>query len=253
MNSPLTVIQLTDLHYFSETGKIMEGVNTELSFGQTLKYAISQQPQTDLILLTGDLTQHPQLSAYQRIKKEVEKYRIKTVCLPGNHDNFTEMQQVFNENQINCDKRTQLANWQIICLNSQITGSDGGYLVKDELTFLKDTLEKNSDLHTLIAVHHHSLPTNSQWLDTMTIKNKDEFFSIVNQYPQVKAITCGHIHQEMEIKHNNLLILGTPSTCFQFKPNCANYTLDDKGPGYRSLLLYPGGNIESKIYHIPSQ
>jgi Icc protein len=54
----------------------------------------------------------------------------------------------------------------------------------------------------------------------------------------------------MEVLKDNKLILGAPSTCFQFKPKCASYTLDDKAPGYRLFLLYPDGKIESNIYRI---
>lgn len=253
MDSPYVILQLTDLHYLPEPTDTKEGINTQQSFCQTLKYASSQHNHIDLLLLTGDLTQDPFLPAYQRIYAELEKYNTRTLCLPGNHDDLAYMQQVFNGKHINCDKRIQFGHWQVICLNSKKAGSQGGYLATDELNFLIDTLKKHPDLYTLIAVHHHPLPTKSQWMDTMTIENNDELFSILRNYTQVKAITCGHIHQVLEIKKDNLLILGTPSTCFQFKPLCDDYTLDQKPPGYRTLLFYPDGKIKTKIHRIPTE
>jgi Icc protein len=229
----------------------MSGVDTELSFRQTLEYAQSMQGKTDLILVTGDLAQDPCLTSYQRIVKEFEKYKTRTVCLPGNHDDLTLMQQLISNKQVNCEKYLKYKHWQVISLNSKKTGSQGGYLATDELDYLADILNKQADLNTLIAVHHPPVPTNSPWMDKMMIENGEALFSLLKNYPQVKAIICGHIHQELEVHKNNTMILGTPSTCFQFKPLCTEYTLDSRHPGYRVLKLFPNGLIKSNVYRLP--
>ena len=162
------------------------------------------------------------------------------------------MQQIIAGERVNCDKSVQFDGWQIINLNSKKQGSESGLLAAVELDLLKQLLEveENTKLNTLIAVHHHLLPTQSAWLDTMMIENREAFFSLVEQYPQIKAITCGHIHQEFEMTKNSLLILGTPATCFQFKPNCMNYTLDNKKPGYRVFRLFSDGSLSSEVYYV---
>jgi Icc protein len=251
MNAPLIILQLTDLHFLAESGQTMSGVDTELSFRQVLEYAQNKQGKADLILITGDLAQDTCTSSYQRIVKELEKYQTRTVCLPGNHDDLTLMQQLIRGKQVNCNKHLKYKHWQVICLNSKKPGSKGGYLASDELEYLADTLKKQAGLNTLIAVHHHPVPTISPWMDGMIIKNSDELFSLLENYPQVKAIICGHIHQELEIQKNNILILGTPSTCFQFEPLCTEYTLDSQQPGYRTLKLFPDGSIKSNVYRLP--
>ena len=251
MNSPLVILQLTDLHFLAESGLTMSGVDTELSFRQVLEYAQSMQGKADLILVTGDLAQNPCLSSYQRIVKELEKYKTRTVCLPGNHDDLSLMQQLISGKQVNCDKHLTYKHWQVICLNSKKPGSQGGYLAPDELDYLADTLKKQPNLNTLIAVHHHPVPTKSPWMDGMMIENSDKLFSLLKNYPHVKTIICGHIHQELEIQKNNTFILGTPSTCFQFKPLCTEYTLDSQQPGYRVLQLFPNGSVKSNVYRLP--
>jgi Icc protein len=42
-----------------------------------------------------------------------------------------------------------------------------------------------------------------------------------------------------------------PSTCFQFKPKCKDFTLDEIAPGYRVLQLYPNGHIETQVHRLP--
>lgn len=250
MDSPLIILQISDLHILAESGKHLSGIETEQSFIQLLAHAHDKHKKIDLILVTGDLAQEPCQSSYQRIHLALKKYQTRTICLPGNHDDFTLMQQVIKDKQVNCNKQLKFKYWQIICLNSKKNGAAGGHLSLSELSYLTDTLDKYPSLNTLIAMHHPPIPTNSQWMDTMILDNNHELFTLLKNYPQVKAISCGHIHQEMESIKDNKLILGTPSTCFQFKPLSPEYTLDYINPGYRVLTLQANGSIDSKIHRI---
>ena len=248
---PLTILQITDLHIMAESGALMSGVDTEQSFCQTLAYALSQHKAIDLILVTGDLAQTPCQFSYQRIFKELKKYNIRTLCLPGNHDDLVLMQRTINSQTINCDKQIQIKDWQIINLNSQKLDSPGGLLVSGEIDLLKKYLDKQPQLNTLIAVHHNPVHTDSAWLDVMTIENKEQLFETLKDYLHVKAIICGHIHQEIELKIDDLLILGCPSTCFQFTPLSKDYATNNQQPGYRLLQLNSTGTINSKVYRLP--
>lgn len=251
MESPLSILQVSDLHLLTKSGEKMCDVDTEQSFCKVLKHAFSKHNKFDLTLVTGDLVQDPSQFGYQRIHQELEKYKTKTVCLPGNHDDIALMQTFIQSEQINCNKLIRFKHWQIICLNSKKDGTQGGFLASEELEFLNDTLNQYPELNTLIAVHHNALPTGSRWLDTMTIENSDDLFLILSKHSQVKGITCGHIHQKQELKKDEILILGAPSTCFQFKPGSAEYALDNRSPGYRVLELYANGEISSDIYYLP--
>lgn len=251
MNAPFQILQITDLHILADSGQTMSGVDTEKTFRQVLNGAMVKHPNIDLILITGDLAQNPCPSSYQRIAKELEKHQIRTLCLPGNHDDVSLMENIFNTDLINCNKHFRSQYWQVICLNSKKTGSQSGFLEKEELDYLSLILKKNAELYTVIAVHHHPVSCNSLWVDKMIIENSDELFRRIHQHPQVKVINCGHIHQELEKNEGKQLILGSPSTCFQFKPQCTEYTLDEKNPGYRILGLYSNGDVRSEVYRLP--
>lgn len=205
----------------------------------------------DLILLTGDLAQDPSLESYRRILASLEAYQMQCICLPGNHDDYGLMQQVFNTDRINCRKKVLLDNWQVISLNSQIPGEPGGRLSIEELDFLQNCLSENPDRHALIAIHHHCWESNSPWMDTMIIENRRELLAIAEKYPQVKAITNGHIHQVMDIKTSTFRILGTPSTCFQFTPGSTEFSVNDMAPGYRLIELYADGRVVSEVIRLP--
>ncbi len=243
----LSILQITDLHILPGLDETFLGINTEHYFHATLELAFANHQHFDLILLTGDLAQESSPAGYQRILNSLQATKTPCICLPGNHDDYELMEQVFNTGLINCRKLVLWENWQLICLNSVIPGAPGGRLSKQELTFLEECLAGNPNHHALIAVHHHCLETKSAWMDTMMIENSQAFWAIINQYPQTKAVTTGHIHQVLDVGIGGIRILGSPSTCFQFTPNSNSFSLDKTPPGYRLIKLYADGSIESDI------
>ena len=82
----------------------------------------------------------------------------------------------------------------------------------------------------------------------MMIENSLELWAIIDKYPNIKIVTNGHIHQLIDIKHRGVRVLGTPSTCFQFKPNSQIFSLDAMAaPGYRQITLSSNGSIQTFI------
>jgi Icc protein len=89
-------------------------------------------------------------------------------------------------------------------------------------------------------------------MDTMMIENNLELWAVIGKYPNVKTIINGHIHQLMDIEHQGVRVLGTLSTCFQFKPDSPIFSLDDiAAPGYRKIILSLDGRIQTFISRLP--
>ncbi len=250
MHSDLVVAQISDLHIKAESGQYFSGYDTEYAFHSILQKISEQHPQLDLLLITGDLAQDPCHASYNRIYQTLKQYPFRCICLPGNHDDFNLMQQIFCDEKINCNPVIHYNHWQIICLNSKKHNSPGGYLAETELLMLDRELNKKPELNTLLAVHHPPVKIHSEWLDTMMIENSEQLFSVLAAYPQVKAICCGHIHQTLAENQADIQILATPSTCFQFKPLSKNYELDDANPGYQLLSLQASGLIKAETFRM---
>jgi Icc protein len=253
-SSCFSILQLSDLHIMEASENTLLGINTEHYFQACIEQAFSEVERPfDLILLTGDLAQDPCLESYRRILNTVGTYKTPCLCLPGNHDDYGLMQQIFNTDKINCQKQVLFDNWQLISLNSQIPLEAGGRLSKEELVFLENCLSENPSDYALIALHHHCLKTNSPWMDTMILENTRELLAIADKYPQVKAITHGHVHQVMDIHTATYRVLGAPSTCFQFVPETPEFSVDDTAPGYRLIDLYADGRVETEVIRLPEQ
>lgn len=249
--STIKILQITDLHIKPHHGETMLGIDTEVYFQQTLEYAFNQHGHFDLILLTGDLAQDPCADSYQRIYQYLVRYDTRCLCLPGNHDDFNLMNRYLNKNLISCDKQILLGNWQIITVNSQKPGKPGGEISQAELLFLEQALSSQPDLPALIALHHHCLTTGSKWLDTMQIQNSAEFLSLIESFPQVKVVTCGHVHQEFSRYHKHIALFATPASCFQFTPNSLEFSIDNAAPGYRLFNLFDDGRLTTQCHRLP--
>ncbi|NEP81399.1 MAG: hypothetical protein F6K17_09110 [Okeania sp. SIO3C4] len=65
---PVLVAQITDTHLFADpTEGKMYGLPTESSFLKVLEKLKQLQPQPDVLLLTGDLSQDETSESYQRL------------------------------------------------------------------------------------------------------------------------------------------------------------------------------------------
>ncbi|MBN0856139.1 3',5'-cyclic-AMP phosphodiesterase, partial [Pseudomonas aeruginosa] len=85
------------------------------------------------------------------------------------------------------------------------------------------------------------------WLDQHSLRNAGALDSALSAWPRVKHLLCGHIHQELDLDWNGRRMMATPSTCVQFKPHCANFTLDTVSPGWRWLELHPDGTLTTEV------
>ncbi len=249
--SSFSILQISDLHIFPRSEQTLLGINTEHYFKEILQHAYQQGIAFDLLLVTGDLAQDPCIESYQRIEQILSTYNTPTLCLAGNHDDWELMQRVLNQGQISCARQRLFQHWQLINLNSQKIGSNKGWLEESELQFLASCLRDYPTHHALIAVHHHCYPTFSTWLDTMLIGNREQLFEILADFPQLKIITTGHLHQYLDVVQHSIRILGTPSTCFQFKAHSEDFALDLVSPGYRILNLAADGSLETQVFRLP--
>lgn len=249
-DSVVRILQLTDCHFPAEAGRRIQGVDVERSFSAAVHSAFSSGCRFDLVLLTGDLADDPVASAYRRLRERLLPLRsdMPCYCLPGNHDDRIAMGDFLVGGNIRMSFRIQLANWQIVCLDSTISGRPDGQLDEGQLALLQQAIATEPDKHLLVAVHHHPVPCGSAWMDAMMIGNAERLIRILRPVrPQTRAVVFGHIHQALDRTHAGIRFLGSPSTCCQFKPNCAEFRLDSLPPGYRWLELRADGTLTTAV------
>ena len=247
--SPVTLIQLTDPHLFGDNSGELMGINTRQSFIQTVTMMAEQEPHIDQILVTGDISQDDSLESYLFCKKVLAGVNTQVAWLCGNHDQAS----ILEADQLRglFPKQISLGDWQILLLNTPVQNQAHGALTPEELSFLESALASSPDTPTLVAMHHHPLPIDSPWMDEIPMKNGPELMVLLSHYPQVKTLLHGHVHQFRESDSHGVRILATPSTSVQFAPGAQDFEVDTCQPGYRKIILYPGGHFETNVYRLP--
>lgn len=251
----LQVVQFTDTHFFAAEDARLMGVDTSATFQQVVQLAAEQQQSPDFYLLTGDLSQDETEGSYIRFSKAIDNLKAAPAYyLPGNHDSRHHMVKAFSNTNTNFrhEKSFVAGDWHIILLDTQVPGEVHGHLSSDELSHLKSSLQAYPNLHTLVTLHHHPVPVGSKWIDQISVDNGEEFLAVIDNFPQVRGVLCGHIHQQFEMRRKDVSFMGSPSTCVQFKPKSSEFALDAVPPGYRWLHLHPDGKIESEVARVSS-
>lgn len=232
------ILQVTDTHLFANTENTLLGVNTYRSYQAVLDAIAEENLPIDLIVATGDLVQDQSPQAYQHFADGIERIPAPCVWLPGNHDYPPAMVKTLKIAGISSAKQILIGDeWQILMLDSQLQDVPHGELSEQQLEWMKASLDAEPERTTLIMLHHHPLPSGCTWLDQHSLRNSHILADYLRNYPNVKAMLCGHIHQEMDENWHGIRLLATPSTCVQFKPHCTNFALDTLAPGWRYLEL----------------
>lgn len=248
---PIRIAQISDLHVFADPNRALLGVNTQESFDAVLKMVKDSIADTDIVILSGDLSQDGSAASYLRVADAVTTLDRPVYIFPGNHDNVEMMYSIYPRGRINIDRQLIIDNWNIIFLNSQIPGKVAGHLDEAELRFMERCLEACPNHHALVMFHHQPMPVGTEWLDRLGVDNAEEFWVRVRRYPQVKHVIFGHIHQEFEQEKYGIQCYAAPATCFQFKGMIKKFALDNVPPGYRWIHLFHDGRITSGVNRVP--
>ncbi|NBB10890.1 3',5'-cyclic-AMP phosphodiesterase [Pseudomonas sp. SLFW] len=247
--SSVLVVQLSDSHLFAEADGQLLGMQTRDSLKAVVDLVLAEQPDIDLVLATGDLSQDGSVESYQAFRTESDRLDAPKRWIPGNHDELREMAIGAQGSEL-LDPVVDVGNWRITMLDSAVSGSVPGYLEDKQLQLLAQALSEAPERHHLICLHHHPVPIGAAWMAPIGLRNPDALFAVLERFPQTRAVLWGHVHQEFDQARQGVRLMASPSTCIQFAPNSMDFALDSLAPGYRWLRLLDDGQIETGVSRI---
>ncbi len=239
--APIIIAQLSDPHVVPET-ELFHGIDTAASFGECLQQA--QADHAELILVSGDLVQVPSQAAYLRYFAQLDSIHAPSESICGNHDDPA-LAAEFDPDIAACRSIT-LGAWQLLLLNSHVSGEPYGSLSQQTLDWLKDKVDSAKG-YILIALHHPPLPVGSPGMDRIALLNPEHFWRVLADSSKVKAVVHGHTHQVVDQWHGTIRVLGAPATSVQFTPGATQISISDEPPAYRLIALFDNGALETQI------
>lgn len=244
------IVQITDTHLFAAPGGRLKGVDVDAGLRAVIDGIRRHHPRAERVLLTGDLVHEETAASYRRLTQALAGLGLPVYCLPGNHEDKELLRQACDGRPLCWEREVRLGHWRILLLDSARPPEPAGYLGADELAFVESALAEAPGSPTLIALHHPPLSVNSPWLDPMAVADGDRLLELVARHPQVRGVVFGHIHQQFETSRGGVRLLGTPSTCAQFRPGVAVSTADARPPGYRWLRLGDDGRLATGVVRV---
>ena len=244
-DTTLCVLQVTDTHLLARPGARLLGVDTADTLCAVLDQALSER-QPDALLATGDIAHEASEATYAAFERIVEqRFQGPRLVVPGNHDLWAPMRSLLREPSV-----LELPGWRLIGLDSHVDDEPGAVVGDPEWQRLQEICTASQGEHVLVATHHPPIEINCPWLDKDRIKNGPQLLESLAEHGHVAAMVFGHAHQVVESKFREISLLGTPSTCFQFEPRSARFSIDDRKPGYRWLYLDGDGGVRSEVRRV---
>jgi Icc protein len=210
----------------------------------------------DCILITGDIAHRGEYESYLLVDELLRDISIPIYWLQGNHDYSEVMLQVAKKVKIQSDRSFHIGSTKFILLQTVVRDEDDlsknkarGYLFDYELKFLNRELEEDNFEQCVVALHHAPVLSNS-WMDKRILDNREEFISILEQYPKVKVVLYGHQHIAQQSVQNGVAYISAPPVAYHFNPNGEKFSLLDNKSGYAILDINYIGIIEIHFKYI---
>jgi len=245
----LRFVHATDTHVIAED-TVLHDVKT----GDNLKAAIRAinnniKVPPDFVMVTGDLTLDsvPGLDYFAELMKPLG---TPWLMIPGNHDKPGGEEatvRLFGRHGLPLYYSFDYAGYHIVGLDGQPpTGSPvAGGFITEEIEWLKRDLESAKGKETLVFVHQHPLMTRIGRRDDLV--DWPELVAVLESFPQVKWVFCGHAHVDYFAKRLGIRYIMTTAVAYQFSPREVPYFANEAGV---RLMEYKDGKVSSRFMRV---
>jgi Icc protein len=246
---PVRLVQFTDTHLVGSADGRVRGMDTAASLQAVLAAAAEHIAAADALLLTGDLVQDD-IGGYARIRGLLGGYGKPVLCIPGNHDDATELALALAAPPFQTGGRVDLGGWRVLLIDSSLPRRTEGAVSAAALQRLESELASAGGQPVLVVLHHPPVPLGSRWVDELGVTNAAALWQVLDRHAAVRGVLFGHAHQAFDAQRSAVRLLGTPSTCFQFLAGSDEFAIDPAPPAWRCLALLPDGRIDTTVHRL---
>jgi len=157
-------------------------------------------PQPDLVLVTGDITNYGTLAEMTRAAAILDELRPRYYVIPGNHDTRAALLAAFGPEH-RPGQEGEFVQYVIegyelrfIALDSTIPGAPGGEICPDRAVWLEARLQEEPEKPTILFLHHPPATFGVIETDIDGFIGADRLGGIVARHPNIVQILAGHIH-----------------------------------------------------------
>ncbi|ALX66151.1 metallophosphoesterase [Microbacterium sp. XT11] len=196
-----TFVHISDTHLPGERSPLYgSGADADSNLSLLLSRLVSSGLRPDALLMTGDLTDRGDASAYRRLRALIEPaaeaLKCEVVWVAGNHDSRAAMRTELLDSPSSADPITSVTwfgDLRVIALDSTVPGAHWGELDDAQLSWLAEELATPAPGGTLLLMHHPPLPTVLDLAVTVELRDQPRLAAVLRG-SDVRAILSGHVH-----------------------------------------------------------
>jgi 3',5'-cyclic AMP phosphodiesterase CpdA len=210
----MLIAQMTDIHIGFAPDEKPEEFN-RLRFRATLARILDAPNRPDMLVLSGDITDHGDRESYERTAELLAACPFPVWPMVGNHDTRAELLHAFP--QVKAEDGfvhyvLEQDGLRIIFLDTLEEGRHGGAFCERRQAWLETRLDEAPATPTLIFMHHPPVVSGIEWMDPAA----DEPWvrrvaAALRGRQQVLAIHCGHLHRPLAGSFEDIPLCVTPS------------------------------------------
>ena len=232
----MLIAQVTDIHLGFQPDDPAE-LNRK-RFDDVIETLLALNPRPDLLLATGDLTEHGAIASYKTLKAICEGLPFPVLPALGNHDDRKNFRAVYGEEHCT-DGFVQYTHeagpLRIIVLDTLDEGRHGGNFDAGRAAWLEAQLAA-SDKPTIIVLHHPPIESGNGWMtEDLDAEWVQRLRGVVSGKPHVLRLVTGHLHRAIVTSWGGTTLAVCPSSAPQVAIDFRE--LDPDAPDGRDMIV----------------
>jgi len=215
----MIIAQITDTHIGFDRGNPDELNRKRLD--QVVAAIAKMTPTPDLVVLSGDLTDHGDAESYEQLRTAIAPLPCPVWPIVGNHDVRQAFVAAFPDLPSDPDfiqYEVDAGALRLLMLDTLEEGRHGGAFCPARADWLRERLREQPERPTLIVMHHPPFDAGIEWMATRPNEPwVARFAEAIAGHNNIVGILCGHLHRNIAVQWQQ----NTVSVCASSAPQLA--------------------------------
>ena len=215
-----TLVHISDTHLLGEGRRLYDRVDSETHLRELLAALEGTGRRPDAIVFTGDLADHGEDEAYERLAELVapvaERLGSRVIWTMGNHDDRASFRtRLLGEapDDSPVDRVHHVGGLRVITLDTTVPGHHHGQLTPAQLDWLAAELATPALDGTILAMHHPPIPSMLDLAASVELRDQAALAPVL-QGSDVRAILAGHLHYSCTAAFAGIPVSVASASCY---------------------------------------
>ncbi|MBI00540.1 MAG: phosphodiesterase [Acidimicrobiaceae bacterium] len=214
----MLIAQISDCHIRDQETPVGRLVDTTKTLHLVTEHLMGLDPAPDVVLATGDLTDDGTTTQYAILREILAPIDGRIVPIPGNHDEQPAFRLAFSDllpddlPDDHCSYVVDDHPVRIVALDTTLPGRHDGHFDHLREAWLDTALNAAPDRPTVVFTHFPPFDTGLRFMDRAGLIEAGRLRAVIENHPQVKLLSCGHLHRPIQTIIGTALVTTCPST-----------------------------------------